>query len=92
MACGGVVVGTLRTGMAEMLTETCGFLVPPGDVSGLAAALRSALSMSGEERMRIKEAAQQRVRDRFDHAVIIPQLLNVYTDAINSYGSRYSPA
>jgi glycosyltransferase involved in cell wall biosynthesis len=92
MACGGVVVGTLRTGMAEMLTETCGFLVPPGDVSALVAALRSALSMSGEERRRIKEAAQQRVRDRFDHAVIIPQLLNVYTEAINSYGTRYSPA
>jgi glycosyltransferase involved in cell wall biosynthesis len=90
MACGGLVVGTLRTGMAEMLTETCGFLVPPGDVSALVAALRSALSVRGEERRRIKEAAEQRVRGRFDHAVIIPRLVSVYTEAINSYGSRYS--
>ena len=90
MACGGVVVGTLRTGMAEMLTENCGVLVPPGDVSGLVAALRSKLSMSGEERRRVKEAAQQRVRDRFDHGVIIPQLLSVYEEAVTSYGRRCS--
>jgi glycosyltransferase involved in cell wall biosynthesis len=90
MACGGLVVGTLRTGMAEMLTETCGFLVPPGDVSALVAALRSALSMSGEERRRMKEAAQQTVRDRFDHAVIIPRLLSVYEQAVSSYCTRPS--
>jgi glycosyltransferase involved in cell wall biosynthesis len=90
MACGGLIVGTLRTGMAEMLTETCGFLVPPGDVSRLAAALRSALSMSSEERRRMKEAAQQTVRDRFDHAVIIPRLLSVYEEAVASYGTRRS--
>lgn len=80
MACGGVVVGSLRTGMAEMLTETCGFLVPPGDVSELVVALKSALSMSVERRKRVKEAAQQRVRDQFDHAVMIPKLLDVYTN------------
>jgi glycosyltransferase involved in cell wall biosynthesis len=88
MACGGLVVGSLRTGMAEMLTETCGFLVPPGDVSGLVVALTSALSMSDEERRRMKEAAQQRIRDRFDNGVIIPELLNVYNDTINSYRRR----
>ena len=80
MACGGVVVGSLRTGMAEMLTETCGFLVPPGDVSELVVALKSALSMSVEKRKRIGEAAQQRVRDQFDNAVMIPKLLDVYTE------------
>jgi glycosyltransferase involved in cell wall biosynthesis len=88
MACGGLVVGSLRTGMAEILTETCGFLVPPGDVSALVVALRSALSLSDEERRRMKEAAQQRVRDRFDNRVIIPQLLNVYNKTINAYRAR----
>jgi starch synthase len=92
MACGGVVVGTLRTGMAEMLTESCGFLVPPANVSELVAALRSVLSLSGEERRQIKEAAQQRVRERFDHAVIIPRLLNVYDEAVTAYGTRCPPA
>ncbi len=80
MACGGVVIGSLRTGMAEILTNTCGFLVPPMDVSGLVFALASALSMSGEERRRMKEAAQQRVRDRFDNGIIIPKLLDVYKE------------
>jgi glycosyltransferase involved in cell wall biosynthesis len=87
MACGGLVVGSSRTGMAEILTETCGFLVPPGDVSGLFAALKSALSMSDEERRRMKDAAQQRIRDRFDNSVIIPKLLDVYNE-ITNYQAR----
>jgi len=63
-------------------------LVPPGDVSRLVVALRSALSMSDEERRRMKEAAQQRVRDRFDHSVIIPKLLNAYNETIKSFRVR----
>ena len=86
MACGGLVVGSSKTGMAEILTETCGFLVPPGDVATLVVALRSALSLSNDERRQMKETAQQRVRDRFDNGIIIPQLLTVYEEAINSYG------
>ncbi len=88
MACGGLVVGSLRTGMAEILTEACGFLVPPGDIHRLTVALTSALSMSAEERKRMKEAAQQRIRDRFDHGVIIPELLNIYQETVNSYRAR----
>jgi glycosyltransferase involved in cell wall biosynthesis len=88
MACGGLVVGTLKTGMAEMLTKDCGFLVPPGDVSELVATLRSALSMSGDERSRFQRAAQQRVRERFDHEVIMPQLLSVYEEAVTSHAAR----
>jgi len=85
MASGGMVVGSLRTGMAEILDETCGFLAPPGDVSGLVVALMLALSMSDVERSRMRQAAQQRIRDRFDNDVIIPELLNVYNETINSY-------
>jgi glycosyltransferase involved in cell wall biosynthesis len=81
MACGALVVGSTRTGMAEMLNEACGFLVSPGDVTGLVTALRSALAMSGAERRRMKAAAQQRARDRFDNAVIIPKLLELYNEA-----------
>jgi glycosyltransferase involved in cell wall biosynthesis len=85
MACGGVVIGSLKTGMAEILTEVSGYLVPPGDHFALVRALTSALSMSVEERRLMKEAAQQRIRDRFDHGVIIPELLSVYEIAISSY-------
>jgi glycosyltransferase involved in cell wall biosynthesis len=82
MACAGVVVGSSRTGMAEMLTETTGFLVPPGDASRLAVALRSALSLSEGERWQMKKAAQQTVSNRFDNSVVIPQLVNVYNEAM----------
>ena len=91
MACGGLVVGSSRTGMAEILTETCGFLVPPGESSGLVVALRSALSMSDEERRRMRNAAQQRIRDRFDNRVIIPKLLDIYSE-ITSHQPRETDA
>ena len=78
-ASGGLVVGSSRTEMAEMLTETSGVLVP-GNVSGLVVGRTSALSMSDEERTRMKEAAQQRIRDRFDNGVIIPELRDVYNE------------
>jgi glycosyltransferase involved in cell wall biosynthesis len=88
MACGGLIVGSQRTGMAEMLDEASGLLAPPGDAAGLAAALGSALSMHGEERARMKQAAQDRVRDAFDHRVIVPKLLGVYRETICSYKNR----
>ena len=44
--------------------------------------------MSDEQRRRMKEAAQQRIRDHFDNRVIIPELLNVYNETINSYRAR----
>jgi hypothetical protein len=74
--------------MAEMLTETCGLVVPPGDVSRLVASLRDALSVSGEERRQMKAAARQTVRDRFDHGVIIPRLLGVYQEAVAAHSAR----
>ncbi len=85
MTCGGIVVGSEKTGMAEMITETSGFLVPPGDDSKLAAALTSALSLSAEERAKMSQSAQQRVLDSFDHGAIIPKLLKVYNEAIESH-------
>ena len=88
MACGGLVVGSLRTGMAEILNHTCGLLVPPGDVVALVVALRSALSMSIEERRRLTQAAQERARDGFDNSVVIPKLLSVYSETIYLYGNR----
>lgn len=85
MTCGGIVVGSAETGMAEMLDDTSGFVVPPGDVSSLAAALSSALSLSASERAQMKEAAQQRIRECFDHRIIIPKLIGVYTEVIESF-------
>ena len=83
MTCGGIVVGSSETGMAEMLNENSGFVVSPGDVSSLEDALASALSLSAKERAQMRDAAQQRIRECFDHRVIIPKLMSVYSEAID---------
>jgi glycosyltransferase involved in cell wall biosynthesis len=92
MACGGIVVGSAQTGMAEMLTDQSGFLVPPGDISSLATALASALALGPAERAQMKEAAQQRIRECFDHQVIIPKLVNLYRETIESSHTLSSAA
>jgi glycosyltransferase involved in cell wall biosynthesis len=90
MACGGIVVGSASTGMAEMITDISGFLVPPADDSKLAAALASALSLSVKERAQLREAAKQRIRECFDHRIIIPTLTSVYSEAIESFNTRFA--
>lgn len=84
MSCGGIVVGSLGTGMTEILTDACGFLAPPGSVSALAAALTSALALDEDKRTRMKETAQQTVQQQFDNSAIIPRLLNVYSETIEA--------
>jgi len=88
MTCGGIVVGSAETGMAEMLTAQSGFLASAGDVSSLAAALASALALTAAERAQMKEAAQQRTRECFDHRVILPRLIDLYGETIESFHSR----
>jgi glycosyltransferase involved in cell wall biosynthesis len=82
MTCGGIVVGSDKTGMAEMLDDQSGFIASPGDVSSLATALASALALTAAERTQMKAAAQQRTRECFDHRVILPKLIDIYGEAI----------
>jgi len=82
MTCGGIVVGSAETGMAEMLDVQSGFTASPGDVSSLATALASALALTAAERTQMKAAAQQRTRECFDHQVILPKLIDIYGEAI----------
>jgi len=88
MTCGGIVVGSAETGMAEMITAQSGFLASAGDVSSLAGALASALALTAAERAQMKEAAQQRTRECFDHRVILPRLIDLYGETIESFHSR----
>jgi hypothetical protein len=36
----------------------------------------------------MREAAQQRAHDRFNKSVVIPELLDVYRETIDSYSLR----
>jgi glycosyltransferase involved in cell wall biosynthesis len=90
MTCGGIVVGSARTGMAEMLDDQSGFVAAPGDVTSLATALASALGLTATERAQMKEAAQQRTRECFDHRIILPKLIGFYGEAIELFNNRRS--
>jgi glycosyltransferase involved in cell wall biosynthesis len=92
MTCGGIVVGSAETGMAEMLDEQSGFIASPRDVSSLATALASALSLTAAERAQMKEAAQQRTRECFDHRIILPRLIELYGEAIELSNMQGEPA
>jgi len=82
MTCGGVVVGTKGTGMAEMLTPASGFVTESGDVASLQATLAVALALGSEERVAMRAAAQRRTSECFDHRVIVPKLIALYEEAI----------
>lgn len=88
MTCGGIVVGTAGTGMAEMLTQESGFITPSGDVSNLAAALASALSLNSTQRAQMNDAAWQRTHTYFDHQVILSKLVSIYGEVIESFNGR----
>ena len=65
MALGRPVVGTRLSGIPEVVNDSTGALVEPGDAEGLAAALRALLS-DREGLARRGEAARTFVLERFD--------------------------
>jgi glycosyltransferase involved in cell wall biosynthesis len=73
MVRGVPAVVTDAVGLPEAVDETCGWLVPPDDVDGLAAALAAALT-SDDERSRRGAAARARVTERFTLAGEVAKL------------------
>ena len=59
-------VATSVGGVAELVDESCGFLVESEDSSALAGALLRCLEVEGTELRRLRECARQRVLDRHD--------------------------
>ena len=66
MAMGVLVVASDEVGLPECVLAPWGFLAPPGDAEGLAAALRSALALSPAERRAAGDAARAWVREHAD--------------------------
>lgn len=77
MAAGIPPVATAVGGVPEVLDESCGRLVAPGDAAALA---REALALLGEEERRrsLGNAARQRVAERFSMARMQRQLETIY--------------
>ncbi len=71
MSCGTPVVGSDIAGIAEVVNDgDTGLLVPVGEVSSLAAALRRAVA----ERSRFGAAARREVLASYDQTVVAPRL------------------
>ena len=69
MANGLCIIASPVGGIPELIDDSCGILVPPGDARRLASALGDVVQ-DEQTRVRLGTAALQRVRDEFDVDVI----------------------
>ena len=83
------VIATRHGGAAETIThEKTGWLVPPGDVAALAAALDAVLDLPPEARAGIGEAARASVMAHYTVAAMQQATLAVYRDLLAADGGR----
>jgi glycosyltransferase involved in cell wall biosynthesis len=88
----GVPIVTMRLGGApEIIDETCGALVEPGDIAGFAHALRELIS-AAERRRALGARAQERVVELCDPAARLRELERVLAVTAARGPSQPSPA
>jgi glycosyltransferase involved in cell wall biosynthesis len=94
MMCGAIVIGSSSGGMSEIITDgEDGFLLEPRNPLVWANKIKEVFALSAEERLRISQNAQKKIRGKFSTEVIIPQMLEYYEDVIlkeNSYANTES--
>ncbi len=83
LACGVPVIGTLDTGMVELVDDNVnGFLFPVGDTESMAKAGVELLS-NKEKFMRFKKSAQETAYDRFNAEKIVSEYEKYYEEILN---------
>jgi glycosyltransferase involved in cell wall biosynthesis/GT2 family glycosyltransferase len=86
MALGKAVVGSSRSGMADMIEEgVSGFVVPPDDPEQLAAAVTRVYTMSAPQRAAIGAAARRRVEARYAPSVVAADVERLYARLIEQH-------
>jgi colanic acid/amylovoran biosynthesis glycosyltransferase len=80
-ALGRPVISTYIAGIPELVDDTCGWLVPAGDVAGLAAAMREALAAGPQRLAEMGAEARRRSVERHDVAVSARQLKALFREA-----------
>ena len=98
MACGTAVLGTATGGLLELIKDgKNGWLVPPGDVGALHAALEKIAATSPEEIEPMREAALSLVRELYTWEIVAERTERIYELALESrslkraHGERRSP-
>jgi glycosyltransferase involved in cell wall biosynthesis len=87
-AMGRPVIATDHGGAREILLPgQTGWLVAPGDVDQLAAALNEALSLDQEQRMALAETAGAHIRARFSRDQMCASTLAVYEEVLREAGA-----
>lgn len=83
MSCGVPVIGTSIGGLPEVVVDgETGFLLPVGDVSGMAKKALELLSQA-ERYAAFQKKARERVASSFDSQLIIPQYEAFYEEVLN---------
>lgn len=86
MAAGLPVVASRVPGYVDVLPESCGRLVPPGDPRTLAEALAALLA--DPSRRRALGSAGRREAERYDWSVVGAAVLDVYREVLERRASR----
>lgn len=79
-AMGRPVITTRIAGIPELVDETCGWLVEPGDADGLAAAVGAAMAANKATLAKMGREGRKRVVARHDIDEIAPQLIALFED------------
>lgn len=89
MACGGIVIGSANSGMVEVIEDGYdGFLSPPKAPRKLARIIKRALSLSSEEKIKMRQAAKEKILKNFDNSIIASQMVDFYLTVINNFRSN----
>jgi glycosyltransferase involved in cell wall biosynthesis len=89
MMCGAIVIGSSSGGMNEIIIDgENGFLLEPRNPQKWAEKIKEVFALSQEERLRISQNAQKRIREKFSTEVIIPQMVDYYHSVIENYRNR----
>ncbi|RPI05662.1 MAG: glycosyltransferase [Zetaproteobacteria bacterium] len=82
MSCGVPVVATSVGGVPEVLEDgKSGFLLPPGDIEGMARAALELLQ-HGERLAEFRAAARRRAVEHFDTTLVVPRYEAFYREVL----------
>ena len=82
-ALGRPVIATDHGGARETVIENVtGWLTPPGDATALAAAIKKALALPADQRLRLAQAAIANVVENFSKQAMSDKTLEIYDEVL----------